>query len=166
MGDIPKNIGELSRYELEHAIDTVEQGLRLCPVARREQRQEWADAVSIIRLVTGMPRRSPWYGTTLPSMYGHYTVDLGTLLASLANDLEYVGGASGVILPRAQSLALNTANRLRALLRKGKQEFDDYLLHLTDPQRWEQEQEERRLREEEVAHMRRMTGNYLWGNSG
>jgi hypothetical protein len=53
--EFPEHIDELSRYALEEAIDTVSRAVADAPEDVRR-------AAAVIRLVTGVPRRVPWYG--------------------------------------------------------------------------------------------------------
>ena len=133
--EFPENIGELSRYALEQAIERVDRALAGAP-------EEIRKSVAVIKLVTGMPRRVPWYGVTMPTPEGD-SVALGTVLG---NAFEAVGD-------RPWSAPVKTdhyfTRRHWAAWRQGRRDYDDYLDHLLDPLRWEQDG--KRLTDEEAA---------------
>jgi hypothetical protein len=149
--DVPEHIGELSRYALQQAIDRVDRELAGAP-------QELRDAVSVIRLVTDVPRRAPWYGAIIDSEDS--SVSVGVMMR---NAFEAVGDS--IDAPTDRGLETHADHWFTKLYlsrwRRGRREYRDYLEHLTDPARFERECAERRLSAEQAAAIHRSAVDWL-----
>jgi hypothetical protein len=130
----PDEIGELSRWALDHAIETLEK-------AHEGEDGDVRKALSVIRLVARMPRSSPWWGQIIdPS---DSSVDVGVMMR---NAFEAVGDDVDALCQGGE--IRNTANSWFTRLyvarwREGKRQYYDFLDHLTDPERWEAEEKKR-----------------------
>ena len=145
--EFPENIGELSRYSLEKAIERVDQALADAP-------EEIRKSVAVIKLITGTPRRAPWYGVTMPTPEGD-TVSMGRVLG---NAFEAVGDWPW---SEPRKLEHYFTRRHYPQWVAGRREYDDYLDHLLDPLRWEQELAEKRMTDEEAAIAAQRAAGYL-----
>jgi hypothetical protein len=140
--EFPEHIDELSRYALEEAIGTVSRYAAGGP-------EEVRRAAAVIRLVTGVPRRVPWYG--VPVDPEDNSVTAGVMMR---NAFEAVGdwvdalSSGGKTTTKADHWF---TKMYLGLWRAGKRDYNDFLDHLTDPLRWEAEQAERRLSAEQAA---------------
>lgn len=139
--EVPRNIGELSRYALQEAVERVDRELRDAP-------QEVRDAISIIRLVVNVPRQAPWYGVQIDA--DDSSVSVGVMMR---NAFEAVG--DHIDVPTSEGLRTKADLWFTKLYlprwRQGKREYMDYLHHLTDPERWERDESERLSREQAQA---------------
>lgn len=131
MNEVPDSLGELSRYELQQAIEAVDRELKDAP-------QELRNAVSIIKLIANVPRRSPWYG--VPVDDEDNSVTAGVLLRNALEVYEAAG--------RKQEAA-----RLRKRIEIGKRQYHEYLDHLLDPEQYERDEAERRLKANEAEYL-------------
>lgn len=154
--EVPENIGELSTYALQQAIDRVDEALKDAP-------QDLRDAVTVIRLVENVPRQSPWYGvSTWAGRDDDQTALLGTLLGNIADTLEYVAGSVERPETAANAIACahSDAGHLRRMLARAKRAYDAYLDHLLDPQQWEENQKRRRIDGERAAKIHQAATAY------
>jgi hypothetical protein len=126
--EVPEHLGELSTWALQEAIDKVDNALADAP-------DEIRAAVSVIRLVTNMPRQAPWYGVSIDREDSSVTVGV-----MMRNAFEALGdwvdalGSGGRIVTKTD----HWFTRLYAeTWRRGKREYNDYLDHLLDPVQWE-----------------------------
>jgi hypothetical protein len=113
--EVPGDIGELSRHALREAVDKVDHELADAPEDVRK-------AVAVIRLVTDIPRRAPWYG--VPMDPGDSSVTVGVVLRNL---VECSWGTE------------HERERLRLRLAQGKASYSAYLDRLLDPERYQAE---------------------------
>lgn len=109
--EIPANIGELSRHALHEAIEKVDLALDGAPEDIRK-------AVAVIRLVTDMPRRCPWYG--VPVDPDDSSVTVGVVLRNL---LDFYWGNE------------DYRREMLRVLEGGKQDYNEHLDRLLDPER-------------------------------
>jgi hypothetical protein len=138
--EVPEHLDELSRHALREAITKVDEALAGAPEDVRR-------AIAVIKLVTGMPRRCPWYGVPMDPEDSSVTV--GVVLANL---LGVYWGSEG----QRQEL-------LRGL-EAGKRDYHDYLDHLLDPERWAAESAEPGLSPAQAASAYLAATNYLARN--
>ena len=131
--EVPQHIGELSDYAFDEALARVDRALADAP-------EDVRAALAVIRLVSGIPRRSPWYGVTVDAKEG---TSAGTVMWNLA---EYYWGS--------QDYRESVKRRLEA----GQREYDDYLRHLTDPLGFERA---RKVSDGQAAAYRQAVGEYL-----
>lgn len=145
--EVPQNIGELSNYAFDEALAKVDRALAGAP-------EEIREAISVIRLVSSVPRRTPWYG--MPMDPDDSSVTVGVVLRNafeaLGDDIDYP--ADRGLETRARHWF---TQRNLPRWRQGKREYDDYLDHLTDPIRFEQ----RKLSDEQAASSRQAVLDYL-----
>ena len=130
--EVPQDISELSNYAFDEALAKVDRALADAP-------EDVRAALGVIRLVSGIPRRVPWYGATVDA---EQAASVGTVMWNL---VEYYWGS--------QDYRETVKRRLEA----GEREYDDYLRHLTDPIGFAQ----RRLSDEQAAEARRAIAEYL-----
>jgi hypothetical protein len=141
--DVPEHIGELSRYAMQQA----------------DAPEDVRAALSVIRLVENMPRRVPWFGASIPTPEGD-SVHAGTVMRCAFEALgDWIDG------PTDQGLETKAdhwfTKRWLTTWRQGHRDYDDYLTHLTDPARWEQESVETRLTAERAASYHEQAARYL-----
>jgi hypothetical protein len=136
--DVPRDIGELSRYALEDAIGKVDRALAGAAPELRA-------AVSVIRLVSGMPRRAPWYGTPVDPADSSVTAGV-----AMRNAFEAVGDWPESYGRPAKADHWYTRRYLPLWL-AGRRGYYRYLAHLTDPLRYEAELAEQRWTAETYA---------------
>jgi hypothetical protein len=141
--EVPEHIGELSRYAMQEALDKVDRALADAP-------EDVRAALSVIRLVENMPRQVPWYGASVLLPDGD-SVSVGTVLR---NAFEAVGDSADDP-PKGGDHWFT--RRYRPAWQWSKREYNDFLLHLLDPERWERE----RLSAERAALIRRQAAGYL-----
>jgi hypothetical protein len=130
----PDEIGELSRWALDHAIETLEK-------AHKGEEGDAQKALSVIRLVARMPRSSPWWGQIIDPRDS--SVDVGVMMR---NAFEAVGDDVDALCEGGEirNTAKNWFTQLYvARWREGKREYYDFLGHLADPERWEAEEKKR-----------------------
>jgi hypothetical protein len=139
----------MSRYAMQQALGKVDRALADAP-------EDVRAALSVIRLVENMPRRVPWYGVPVPTPEGD-SVSVGTVLR---NAFEAVGDWADDP-PKAGDHWFT--QRYRPIWQQGERDYDDFLTHLTDPVRWEQECAEGRLSAERAARIRESALRYLAG---
>lgn len=109
--EIPDHLGELSTAKLQEAINALDTHLQFAP-------QDIRDALSIIRLVTSVPRRGHWYGISIDPDDSSCTV--GVVLRNLIEIIE-------------QDRGLGLTRNYRDLLLHGRRQYDEYLGKLFDP---------------------------------
>jgi hypothetical protein len=141
--EVPEHIGELSTWAFEEALGKIDAALADAPDDVRA-------AISVIRLVSGMPRQAPWYGVHMPTPEGD-TVSMGTVLG---NAFEAVGD-----WPWAEPRKTEHwfTRRHYPAWRQGRRDYHDYLDHLFDPGGWET----RHITAEQAAEYRRDVARYL-----
>jgi hypothetical protein len=130
--EVPQHIGELSNWAFDEALAKVDRALADAP-------EDIRAALGVIRLVSDVPRRAPWYGVTVDAKEG---VSAGTVMWNL---VEYYWGSESY------------RERVKRRLEDGRREYDDYLRHLTDPLGCERS----RLSGEQAAECRRAVAGYL-----
>lgn len=110
---VPTHIGELSTHRLDQAVDAVDAALRAAGAP-----QAALDEVAIIRLVTRVPRATPWYGVQVKP--GDSSVTAGVLLRNAVYAYEKAGQPG-------------EAARLAQLIEHGKRDYYEYLDRLLEP---------------------------------
>jgi hypothetical protein len=144
--EFPEHIDELSRYALEEAVGTVSRYTADGP-------EEVRRAAAVIRLVTGIPRRVPWYGVCVDPEDSSVTAGV-----MMRNAFEAVGDyVDAVVEGGARKTKADHwfTKMYLGLWRAGKRDYHDFLDHLTDPLRWEAEQAEKRMAREEAGMLYR-----------
>lgn len=144
--DIPRNVGELSRYAMQEALDKIDRYLANAP-------QELRDAISVVRLVEGMPRQAPWFGVQVPTPEGD-SVAVGTLLG---NAFEALGDWAWWGPVKTEH---SFTQRWYGPWVKGRTAYNDFLDHLTEPQAWERGQAEARLAHEDAQRYLQAVRDY------
>jgi hypothetical protein len=134
--EIPADVSELSRHALREAIGKVDAALADAPEDIRQ-------AVAVIRLVTDMPHRCPWYGVPMDPRDSSVTV--GVVLGNL---LGVYWGSEGY-----------RQEMLRAL-EGGKRDYGEFLDRLLDPERRQAECAEPGLPQEHAAEAWRAVREY------
>jgi hypothetical protein len=151
--EVPENIGELSTWAMQQALDRIGHYL-----IDSNAPQELLDALSVVRLVEGMPRQAPWWGVSVPTPEGD-TVSVGTLLR---NAFEALG--DHIDYPTREGLQTRAEHyftrRHLPAWRAGRRAYNDYLDHLLDPQEWERGQA-KRLEAAEADRIRDHAMTYL-----
>jgi hypothetical protein len=147
--EVPQNIGELSNYAFEEALGKVDRALADAP-------EDVRAAIGVIRLVSSVPRRAPWYG--IPMDPDDSSVTVGVVLRNafeaLGDQIDYPTNR-GLETRATHPFTQRNLPRWRA----GKREYNEYLDHLTDPLGFEG----RRLSDEQAAARRREITGYLRG---
>lgn len=145
--EVPQNIGELSNYAFDEALAKVDRALADAP-------EEIRAAISVIRLVSGVPRSAPWYGVPMDPDDSSVTVGvvLRNAFEALGDHIDYPTDR-GLETQARHSFTQRNLPRWR----EGKREYNDYLDHLTEPIRFEQ----RKLSDEQAASSRRAVREYL-----
>lgn len=141
--EVPEHIGELSTWAFDAALGKIDRALADAPDDVRA-------AISVIRLVSGMPRCMPWYGVSMPTPEGD-TVSMGRVLG---NAFEAVGDWPWTE-PRKTEHYFTC--RHYPAWRQGRRDYNDYLDHLLDPAGWEA----RRFTAEQAAEARAQVARYL-----
>lgn len=119
----PTHIGELSTYALDQAIETLsKEAAGISPDVDK--------ALAVIRLVAPRRRAAPWYGQVIDPEDSSVTAGV-----MMRNAFEAVG--DHVDEPPRHWFTRMYLGRWR----RGRTEYYDFLEHLTDPVRWEQEAE-------------------------
>jgi hypothetical protein len=146
--EVPEDLGELSNYAFDEAMATVEQALAGAPPEVRR-------ALSVIKLVSDVPRRSPWYG--IPIDPEDSSVTVGVMMRNAVESVgDWIDGPLGDG-PHTKADSWFT-RRYLPLWRDGKLAYYDYLDHLSDPLRYEAELARRRMQAAEyAAAMQRIT---------
>jgi hypothetical protein len=142
--EVPQHIGELSTRAFDDALDVIDDALEDAPDDVRA-------ALSVIRLVSGMPRQAPWYGVSMPVPEGG-TVSVGTVLG---NAFEAVGD-----WPWSEPRKTDHwfTRRHYPAWCQGRRDYDDYLRHLLDPGGWEVKRLTAELAAEQRAQIYRYFG--------
>lgn len=145
---MPENLGELSNYAFDEAVRTLDRHLAGAP-------DEVRAALAVVRLVSGVPRRSPWYG--IPIHPDDSSVTVGV---ALRNAFEAVGdwvdalGEGGQRVTKADHWF---TKMYMGIWREGRAAWYDYLDHFTDPLDYERRYTVRHLEHAEYeAAMQRL----------
>jgi hypothetical protein len=126
----PEEIGELSAWALDHAIETLEK-------LHEGDDGDAGKALAVIRLVARMPRAAPWYGQIIDP--ADSSVDVGVMMR---NAFEAVGDhIDGTYADGPHQTSGHwLTQRYLPLWREGKRRYHDFLDRLADPLRWEEDQ--------------------------
>jgi hypothetical protein len=139
---VPDGLGGLSSHMLSKAIEHLDRSLR-------DADEETRKAIEIVKLVSRVPRRSPWYGVPMDPEDNSVTV--GVVLKNVITALETNAWRieRGEIADSVGESLLAEAARLEKYVTVGRRAYDDYLRHLGDPVRYAEEEAER-LRDQEA----------------
>lgn len=141
----PTKIGELSTYALDQAVETLEKEAGgLSP--------DVDAALAVLRLVTPISRREPWYGQVIDPEDSSVTAGV-----MMRNAFEAVGDSVDE-QPRHWFTRMYLER-----WRQGRAEYYDFLEHLMDPVRQEEEAARARLDHEQAACERARIQQLLQG---
>lgn len=141
----PTRIGELSTYALNQAVETLEKEAGgLSP--------DVDAALAVLRLVTPISRREPWYGQHIDPEDTSVTVGV-----MMRNAFEAVGDSPEE--PARHWLTRMYLPRWK----QGRADYYDFLEHLMDPVRSEEEAARARLNHEQAACERSRIQQFLQG---
>lgn len=142
----PDHAGELSAWALDHAVEALEKTAE--GIGDDEARAEARKALAVVRLVARMPRAAPWWGQVIDP--ADSSIHVGVMMR---NAFESVG--DHIDVPTNEGLKTKADHWFTKLYlprwRTGRQEYHDFLRHLSDPVHWEQEYERGRLSDEQAA---------------
>ncbi|MCW2929916.1 MAG: hypothetical protein JWM19_878 [Actinomycetia bacterium] len=153
--EFPERPGDLSTYALNHAIGLLSDELKDHP------NEDLRRALAVIRLVAPMRRQVPWYGAAMAIPGRTDSVQLGTVIRNafeaLGDDVDVLG-EGGVVLNNHRSWF---AQFYAPAWHQGKRDYDDFLDHLFDPVRHEEEDERNRLSHAQAGAMYAQVKDYL-----
>jgi hypothetical protein len=153
--EFPERAGELSTYALNKSVELLSEALKDHPD------EDVRKALAVIRLVAPYPRQVPWYGATMRLPGRNDSVPLGTVLR---NAFESVGDDVDALYEDGRVVTTQRnwfTQRYLSAWRQGKRDYYDYLDHFSDPLRWEAEDREKRLSDEQAAAEHQRIAGFL-----